>query len=346
MDGRTMRALMALALGLGFTSWGTARAAEPCSVAAPPPTTWGERVAAAACAEHRLWYSPFLDERGRLASTRVAEAENARLQDGTSVAWRRVVDYWKATGLLTSFGSRPGAYECGYAMDTWPGSAACRAFVVDTPWSAVFVSFAYVRAGVPGFAPSASHYDFARQAIADTVFSPFRFADPDVETPAAGDLLCFTRGLMAPLGVAGFRTYLEGRGSNALAMHCDIVVAANAGGDGKLYTVGGNVLQGVTMRTLPLNRKGAIWNLPRRTTTPAICRPDASAACNFDRQDWVVLLKLEPKASAPPPVPAAPCCTLCPLPMPAGVQRCPAPTATATVVPSTTAPPAASSTPP
>jgi hypothetical protein len=130
------------------------------------------------------------------------------------------------------------------------------AFVVDTPWSAVFVSFAYVRAGVPGFAPSASHYDFARQAIADTAFSPFRFADPDVESPAAGDLLCFTRGLMAPLGVAGFRTYLEGRGSNALAMHCDIVVAANAGGDGKLYTVGGNVLQGVTMRTLPSIAKG------------------------------------------------------------------------------------------
>src|SRR6478735_11877760 len=131
MDGRTMRALMALTLALGFTSWGTARAAEPCSVAAPPPTTWGERVAAAACAEHRLWYSPFLDERGRLASTRVSEAENARLQDGTSVAWRRVVDYWKGTGLLTSFTGRPGAYECGYAMDTWPGSAACRAFVVD-----------------------------------------------------------------------------------------------------------------------------------------------------------------------------------------------------------------------
>ena len=329
-----------LALALAWCGLHAARAAEPCSVAAPPPTTWGERVAAAACAEHRLWYSPFLDERGRLATMRIAEAENVRLQDGTTPAWRRVVDYWKSTGLLTAMASHPGAYECTNAIDVWPGSAACRAFVIDTPWSAVFVSFAYVRAGVPGFSPSASHFDFSRQALRDSAYSPFRMADPDVERPAVGDLLCFTRGLNTPMGAAGFRKYLEHNG-DALAMHCDIVVAANAGGDGRLYTVGGNVLQGVTMRTLQLNRNGEIWGLPRKTSTPIPCRPDASEACNFDRQDWVVLLKLEPKAAAPPPQPATNCCTLCPLPMPAGVQRCPAPVAPVLpAAPSTSATPA------
>ena len=55
-----------------------------------------------------------------------------------------------------------------------------------------------------------------------------------------------------------------GHGSgDGLNMHCDIVVAANPGGDGRLYLVGGNVLQGVTMRVLPLNRGGAIWGLPQ-----------------------------------------------------------------------------------
>ena len=84
------------------------------------------------------------------------------------------------------------------------------------------------------------------------------------------------------------------------------------------------MLQGVTMRTLRLNRSGRLWGLPRKTSTPVACRPGADEACSFDRQDWVALLKLEPKA--PPPAPVSPaCCTLCPLPMPAGMQRCPAP---------------------
>jgi hypothetical protein len=310
-----------IALALACCGLRAAHAAEPCSLATPPPTTWGQRVAAAACAEHRTWYSPFIDERGRLATMRISEAENARLQDNPISAWRRVVDYWKASGLMSLANGRPGAYECNVAVDVWPGSAACRSFVIDTPWSAVFVSFAYVRAGVPGFIPSASHFDFARGAIQNGGNSPFRFADPDVERPAPGDLMCFTRGLSTPMGSAAFRKYLERKG-NPLAMHCDIVVAANAGGDGKLYTVGGNVLQGVTMRTLQLNQQGLIWALPRETGTPVDCRPSASAACNFDRQDWVVLLKLEPKASAPPPS-APQCCTVCTLPMPAGMKRCP-----------------------
>jgi hypothetical protein len=120
------------------------------------------------------------------------------------------------------------------------------------------------------------------------------------------------------------RTFVEHDG-DALAMHCDIVVAANAGGDGMLYTVGGNVLQGVTLRTLHVNRKGLPWGLPRKTTTPALCRPEASDQCSFNRQDWVALLKLEPKAPPPPPPTAPACCTACPLPMPPGMQRCPAP---------------------
>jgi len=125
------------------------------------------------------------------------------------------------------------------------------------------------------------------------------------------------------MGPLGFRRYIDRNGHAPLAMHCDIVVAANADGDGKLYTVGGNVLQGVTMRTLHVNGKGELWGLPRRTTAPTVCRPDANTACSFDRQDWVALLKLEPKASAPPPTTPS-CCTLCPLPMPVGMRRCPA----------------------
>ncbi|MGO4549854.1 DUF2272 domain-containing protein [Lysobacter sp. 2RAF19] len=318
---RKQVASLLLLVALTFAGLHDARAGEPCDIAAPPATTWGQRVAAVACAESRLWFSPFLDEQGRLASIRVAEAENSRLQDGTTMAWRRVVDYWKGTGLLYGMSGHMGANECGYSLDVWPGSAACRAFVIDTPWSATFVSFVYVRAGVPGFAPSASHFDFVRQALKGGPDAPLRFADPDTQAPAVGDLLCFTRGQSVPMGSAGIRAYVD-RGGDNIAMHCDIVVSID---DGKLYAVGGNVLQGVTMRTLHVNRTGALWNLPHRGTMTVACTPGASAGCTFNRQDWVALLKLEPKAGAPPPMPAAPvqCCTLCPLPMPANMQRCP-----------------------
>ena len=166
-----------------------------------------------------------------------------------------------------------GANECGMSLDVWPGSAACRAFVVDTPWSATFVSFVYMRAGVPGFAPSASHFDFVRQALKGGPDSPLRFADPDKEAPAVGDLLCFTRGQSAPMGPAGMRAYAE-RSGDSIAMHCDIVVSID---NGKLYAVGGNVLQGVTMRTLHVNRTGALWNLPHRGAMGVACTPGASA---------------------------------------------------------------------
>ena len=83
-------------------------------------------------------------------------------------------------------------------------------------------------------------------------------------------------------------------------MHCDIVVAANPGGDGRLYLVGGNVLQGVTMRVLPLNRGGAIWGLPQRARVPrCVASPASEAACSFNRQDWVALAEARTVASAP-----------------------------------------------
>lgn len=316
--GLSLLLLLIALLGAGIRE---ARAGEPCDVATPPATTWGQRVAGIACAESRLWFSPFLDEQGRLANIRVSEGENSRLLDGSTTAWKRVVDYWKGTGLLYQMSGHNGATECGYSLDAWPSSAACRAFVIDTPWSATFVSYVYLRAGVPGFAPSASHFDFVRQALQGGPDSPLRFADPDSEAPALGDLLCFTRGQPAAMGPAGMRAYVE-RGGNGIAMHCDIVVAID---NGKLYAVGGNVLQGVTMRTLHVNRSGALWNLPRRGAVGVPCTPGASGPCTFNRQDWVALLKLEPKAAAPAPMPASPtqCCTVCTLPMPPNMTRCP-----------------------
>ena len=116
-------------------------------------------------------------------------------------------------------------------------------------------------------------------------------------------------------------------------MHCDIVVAANAGGDAKAWLVGGNVQQAVTMRMFNLNATGRFWGLQRRSEGDPECSPDALSACDFNRQDWAVLLKLksqeqlarlgpvQPPVLLPSATPPAGCCVQCVLG--SGVPRCP-----------------------
>ena len=60
------------------------------------------RIAAIACNEHLLWFRPFIDTEGRLASATVHEAEASHLADGASEPWRRVAGYWRDSGLLVT----------------------------------------------------------------------------------------------------------------------------------------------------------------------------------------------------------------------------------------------------
>jgi len=305
---------------------GPANAAGVCEQIPQSPPSYASRIAAVACAENSLWYSPFIDAQGRLASMSVAETERVRLQDGETLAWQRVAEYWKGSGLLAQMSYFPGASDCSHGDTQHLPAASCRAFLADTPWSAAFVSFVMSRAGVPGFNASPSHIDFLREAYGNPGF-PYVLSDPDATAPGTGDLLCFRRG-GSPIGPQGLRQLLAHGSAGGMNMHCDIVVAASPAGDGKAYLVGGNVLQGVTMRILPLNRNGMVWGLPRRTSSATDCHPGNEAACNFNRQDWVALLKLKPLPApgAALPLPGSEprqCCTRCPLPMPATMKRCP-----------------------
>ena len=315
--------LAALLLMLAISS-PVAMAAVACADTDPSrATTLGDRISAVACRENTLWYRPFINLQGQLASTTLAEAETDLLQDGVTPAWKRVAEYWRGSGLLWGMNSFPGAAACARAVNANFGSPDCRAFLVDRPWSAAFVSFVLVRAGVPGFRPSARHIDYVRDAYLRPTTSPFLFADPDNAAPTAGDLLCYSRGSTA-LGYTGLQTWIQANPDAALAMHCEVVT-----GDGNArvaYLVGGNVLQSVTLRMLALNRNGRFWNLPRGSDIG--CSPNNEAACSFNRHDWVVLLKLKPSLRAVPvtPIPGRPvhqteCCVQCVVG--SGVPRCP-----------------------
>ena len=293
--------------------------------------SYAARIAIAACRENALWHGPFIDSHGRLASITVSEVETARLADGSTPAWKRVADYWRGAGLMPAMAAYPGAGECAVATNDGYPSPACRAFVADRPWSAAFVSWVMVQAGLPGFRPSPSHLDYVRDAWRQPD-NAYAFADPDTTVPATGDLLCYVRGGGPALGSAGLKAFLASGGNGGLPMHCDIVTGTSANGE-NLYLVGGNVLQGATLRVLPLNRKGLLWSLPRGPTTG--CAPGNEGACSFNRQDWAALLKLKPQAElvrlappqavpsqvAPQPAPTS-CCVNCVVG--SGVPRCPA----------------------
>jgi hypothetical protein len=325
--------LTALAL---FGLFPPAHAADPCPALrdqknAPDTAT---RVAAWACQANQDWYAPFIDAEGKVNGVRTYEAETGALANSVQ-AWQQVAIYWNDSGLLPRAYGRPGAGECAYANTTAYPSPSCRAFVVDTPWSATFVSWVMRRAELPGFNGSPSHVDYVREAYRNPAQSAYRISDPRASRPAPGDLLCYVRVPSRIYGFGELATLLSSPNGEGLNMHCDIVVAARAGN--LAYLVGGNVAQAVTLRMLRLAPNGYFADLPMRTPADAACAPDHPAGCNANRQDWAVLLKLRPQAElatlpppyVPPPTQVLPraqpqqCCVNCVVG--SGVPRCPAP---------------------
>lgn len=284
----------------------TASAAEVCDI--PPRfglSPLAVSIVNTACNEHRLWYRPFIDRDGRAASLSVTEAEDVHLADNGLVAWQRVVGYWRQSGTLSPMGSQPGASSCMAPPGTRYTDSDCRAFLVDNPWSAAFISWVMTRASVPGFTRSPRHIDYIRAAYQNS--GPYRMADPAQEKPAPGDLLCYLRDRRETLSYSGL---VQSLGSGAVThwkSHCEVVIAANMGGDRTLYLIGGNVMNTVAMRKLDLDRSGRIELPPAKTSTsdgvdPG-CTPGREEECSFNRQDWAALLKLVATAPAMAPMP-------------------------------------------
>ena len=257
-----MRAWLLLPLLLLISM--AAHAADPCpQLAQQTPSDVATRIAAVACREHLMWYRPFIDREGRLANAPMMEAESSLLSIGEDRAWQRVARYWRDSGLLGAIGHRRGATDCLYASATGPQAEACRGFVVDTPWSAAFISWVMREARVPGFRGSSRHFRYVQAAYQDPSTNAFEVIDVARAKPAVGDLICYVRQYGRLFGHEGLLPLL--RNGTGLDMHCDIVVAVNPGNDSTAYAIGGNVQQAVTMRMLPLNRNGEFWGgLPLR----------------------------------------------------------------------------------
>lgn len=182
-----------------------------------------------------------------------------------------------------------------------------------TPWSAAFISWLACEAGLDQrFQRSASHHDYvlaavrARDGEDDRHF--YVAHDLAEAVPAAGDLLCTAR------AAASFRDVADVRAGNSdsNALHCDLVVKTDPAAR-RLYAIGGNVAQAVTLSVVATDTTGRPLPdavLPGANRWFAVLKPrtGAAAAHDLDRTPTVLGLFQSYRAYAaaagvPPPAP-------------------------------------------
>ena len=238
---------------------------------APPATTLGRASPRRHAPNIASGIRPSSTRRVGWPASRVSEAENARLR--TAVPWHGSASSstGKAAGCLRRC-PLPGCRRmrlcgCGHLPVGVVPRVRRRYAVVG----GVRVVRLDAR-GRAGIRTVGEPYRFRPTSVIGTRESRLALRRSRHGMPAGGDLLCFSRGQSARSGRQGMRNILEPR--RRLVEHAlRHRGRRQPGGDGKLYPVGGNVLQGVTMRALPLNRGGAIWGLPRTDTRVSSARP-------------------------------------------------------------------------
>jgi len=198
--------------------------------------------------------------------------------------------------------------------------AAIRAAVIDTPWSAAFISYVVKQAGAPAnaFKFSNAHRIYIYDAFAASAAEPtntagdrlYRACPVFTTKPRAGDLLCFQREpSLADVSdeVVRERMRLElASGSTTRSVrrtHCEVVVSIDAGAS-KMYVIGGNVHQGITAKRLNLQRDlklsttqtgncggAAYWTMPGASDGTAQA-PAPPKKCSLNDKKWFVLMQL------------------------------------------------------
>ena len=324
------------------------------ATAAKPPGELGRRIAQIAIDEFTRFGGHRIDANGQLFRFGLTEAEhNADDGDGRqpilgNLAWWRVMKYWRAlfgddttvdklevrgyrdASTLTQETQeaallRTSAAQLLRLAEGVPDpaereilrEAALRGAIVDTPWSAAFVSYVIRQSGV---APNAfrfanAHRVYIYDAFAASAAEPtnqagdrlYRACPLATTRPRVGDLICEQREpALADFSDAAvcerIRTELDGSpdARSVRRTHCEVVAHVDARAR-KVYTIGGNVNQAVTARKLNLGRglkfaasqKGHCggpgqWTLPR----PSADTPHAHDKCSLNDKKWFVLLQL------------------------------------------------------
>jgi hypothetical protein len=320
------------------------------ATAAKPASELGRRIAQTAIEEFTRFGGHQIDSNGRLFHFGLTEAEHEEEHGGDRPArlgdlgWWRVMKYWRSLygndigDKLEVRGYRDASNAADEAqamalLRTDVGDllraadgvadaaareilreAVLRAAIIDTPWSAAFVSYVIRQSGVAAnaFKFANAHrvfiYDaFAASAAEETNEAGDQLyrACPLTTRPRPGDLICQQR--EPALADASdeavrerIRAELAGRtdARSVRRTHCEVVAYIDAPAR-KIYTIGGNVNQAVTARKLNLRddlkfsavQKGNCGG-PGHWTLPQPSRRAQPANCSLNDEKWFVLLQL------------------------------------------------------
>jgi hypothetical protein len=327
-----------------------------CSVtAARGPGNLGQRIAQTAIDEFTRFGGHQIDSDGRLFHFGLTEAEHEEDDGGNPQAslghfgWWQVMKYWRElfgddpTSKLEVRGYRDASAS---TQDTQEAAllrtsaaellrlaedvsdpdlreilreTALRAAIIDTSWSAAFISYVIRQSGVAlnAFQFANAHRAYIYDAFAvsaaelknDASDGIYR-ACPLATRPRAGDLICQQR--ESALADAGdeavrerIRAELDGsaQARSVRRTHCEVVAYVDKSAR-KVYTIGGNVNQAVTARKMNLRRnltfsasqKGncsgpSHWGLPQPAGAPQHA-PGPAKNCSLNDKKWFVLLQL------------------------------------------------------
>jgi hypothetical protein len=326
------------------------------ATAAKPAGELGRRIAQNAIDEFSLFGGHQIDANGRLFHFGLTEAEH-REEDGGGqpssvgeLGWWRVLKYWRVLygdatadklevlGFRDASASTQGTEAAGLlrarAADLLKAAdsasdpaareiqreAALRAAIIDTPWSAAFVSYVVRQAGVTpdAFQFSNAHRAYIYDAFATSAAEIKKETDghayracPLTTRPRAGDLLCQQREpTLASTSDEAVREHISAELSENTAerwvrrTHCEVVAYIDRPAR-NMYTIGGNVNQAVTARKLNLRKRDLKFSLAQKsdcggTGNWTLPPPSAGMApargpsdnCSLNDKKWFVLLQL------------------------------------------------------
>lgn len=324
------------------------------ATAAKPASALGQRVAQTAIDEFTSFDGHRIDSNGRIFRFGLTEAEHEEDDGGSGASlghlgWWHVMKYWRAVfddgpaDKLEVRGYRDASTstEENHSSEVLRTSAdqllrladkvsdpeereilreaAFRAAIIDTSWSAAFISYVVRQSGANAnaFHFANAHRVYIYDAFATSAAEVAGKSDehvyracPLATRPRVGDLICAQR--EPALADASdetvrerVRSELDGSpdARSIRRSHCEVVAYVDNGAR-KVYSIGGNVNQAVTTRKLNLRRDGkfsaaqksscagaAQWKLPQ-PLAQAAGAPAPAEKCSLNDKKWFVLLQL------------------------------------------------------
>jgi hypothetical protein len=324
------------------------------AAAAKAPSDTAKRIAQTAIDEFKLFDGHEIDAAGRLFHFGLTEAEHEEDDSGGKppsalghAGWQQVSKYWRSLydnepwdklevrgyrdasafkqDASTAELLRTSAARLLKAADNEQDpeqrevlrEAAIRAAMIDTPWSAAFISYVVKQSGVAAntFQFSNAHRAYIYDAFAANAEELTKQAGnhlyracPVITTkPRIGDLICEQREpSLASTGDKDVRERIrqeietKSETRSLRRAHCEVVARVDAKSR-RMYTIGGNVAQSITARQLNLRRnlqfpatqKGYCGGANRwALELPSASAPRQPTKCSLNDKKWFVLLQV------------------------------------------------------